>query len=122
MGTASISHLPYRLPPDGGRFYFYENYWKRVALKLLHKHAGNLKGWTLLDYGCGRGETMDLATRRGMIASGTDLDPECVARSSGFGPTYLLNPDDRSGSLERRVSMPSPASMSLSTFQLRGKH
>lgn len=92
MGTASISHLPYRLPPDGGRFYFYENYWKRVALKLLHEHAGNLKGWTLLDYGCGRGETMAYAKDMGMEVKGLDVDPECVRIASKFGETALLNP------------------------------
>ena len=92
-----IKHLPYEIDPDTNRNHYYETLWKVVGLDLLQKQQSSLEGLTLLDYGCGRGESMDLATRRGMIASGTDLDPECVARSSGFGPTYLLNPDDPLG-------------------------
>lgn len=88
--SASI-HLPYVIPPGAGRFYFYENYWKRVALKLLSDHMDKLEGCSLLDYGCGRGETMAYAHQMGMRVKGLDLDPECVRLASKFGPTGIID-------------------------------
>jgi hypothetical protein len=37
---------------------------------------------------------MALAKERGMVATGTDLDPECVARSSAFGPAEVLDAEN----------------------------
>ena len=91
MSSPRISHLPYILPNSGSRFYFYENYWKRVALRLLHKHSGDLRGMTLLDYGCGRGETMAYAKELGLKVKGLDVDPECVRIASQYGPAEVLN-------------------------------
>jgi hypothetical protein len=92
-----IKHLPYAIDPANNRNHYYETLWKEIGLDLLQKHEPSLEGLTLLDYGSGRGESMDLASNRGMIPSGTDLDPECVERSSKFGPTNILNPDDPLG-------------------------
>ncbi|NBQ55951.1 MAG: methyltransferase domain-containing protein, partial [Verrucomicrobia bacterium] len=88
---ANIQHLPYQIDPAINRFYFYENYWKRVALQLLQKHAGTLEGLTLLDYGCGRGETLAYAKEMGMQATGLDVDPECVRLARVHGPTEILD-------------------------------
>jgi len=89
-----IKHLPYTVDETSDRYHYYENLWKRVALDLLRKHAGDVNGWTLLDYGCGRGETMEYASRIGMKPSGLDSDPKCVALASKYGKAALLNIDD----------------------------
>jgi len=89
-----IKHLPYTVDEASDRHHYYENQWKRVALDLLLKHAGDVTGWTLLDYGCGRGETMEYASRMGMKPLGLDSDPRCVALASKYGKVALLNIDD----------------------------
>lgn len=92
-----IKHLPYEIDTEKNRYHYYETLWKETALELLHKHMPGLSGQTLLDYGCGRGETMDLANKLGMRAQGTDLDPHCVELASKYGPTHILNPADPVG-------------------------
>lgn len=87
----SISHLPYEVDESTDRYHYYENHWKRVALNLLKSHAADVKGWTLLDYGCGRGETMHYAAELGMAPFGLDSDPQCVELSSRFGKVSLLD-------------------------------
>jgi len=89
----TIQHLPYSIDPETNRFHFYENYWKVVSLKLLSRHLVPA-GKQLLDYGCGRGETLKLARAMGFKPTGTDTDPECVKLASQYGPTSVLNVDD----------------------------
>jgi hypothetical protein len=91
MSTESITHLPYTIDETADRHHFYETHWKRVALNLLLKHAGDVTGWRLLDYGSGRGETMDYASRLGMQSFGLDSDPRCVELSSRYGSASLLD-------------------------------
>lgn len=86
-----IKHLPYEIDEGADRHHYYENHWKRVALDLLLRQAGDVQGWRLLDYGCGRGETMKFAAEAGMIPFGLDADPECVRRAAKHGQTELLN-------------------------------
>lgn len=89
-----IKHLPYQIDPLTKRSHYYETLWKEKALELLSRHETNLQGWSLLDYGSGRGETLMMAAKLGMKVRGTDLDPECVRLSSEHGPSVLLNLDD----------------------------
>lgn len=90
-----MQHLPKTIDEASDRNHFYETHWKRVGLALLAKHAGDLTGLSLLDYGCGRGETLRLAKEAGMQVLGTDLDPECVSISSAHGPAVqLTHPHD----------------------------
>ena len=91
MSQSKISHLPYVIDEQADRHHYYENHWKRVALDLLVRHAGDVSGWRLLDYGCWRGETMDYASRLGMRPFGLDSDPRCVELSACFGTTTLLD-------------------------------
>jgi len=91
---SKIKHLPYTVDEASNRHHYYENLWKRVALDHLREHAGDVKGWTLLDYGCGRGETMDYAYRMGMHPIGLDSDPKCIALASKYGKADLLNIDE----------------------------
>jgi len=88
--TAPIQHLPKRIDESAERFHFYETHWKKVGLELLARHAGSLKDLSLLDYGCGRGETLGLAAERGMNALGTDVDEECIALSREHGKAVRL--------------------------------
>lgn len=87
---APARHLPKSIDEGADRNHFYETHWKRVGLALLKSHLGNLDGLTLLDYGCGRGETLRLAGEAGMTALGTDLDEECVALSKRHGEAVRL--------------------------------
>ena len=85
-------HLPYEADPQTGPLAFYENNWKWAALRLLLKHCPP-SGQTLLDYGCGRGETLQIFAGAGFRVEGTDVDPECVRLSSRFGKASILQPD-----------------------------
>ena len=86
----TMRHLPYQIDESTNRFAFYENFWKRQGLELLSRHCAP-QGKKLLDYGCGRGECLQLATAAGLLVQGTDTDPECVRLASKHGPTCLLD-------------------------------
>jgi len=86
-------HLPYQIDPSTNRFHYYENLWKRVALGLLEKRE-SLKDRTVLDYGCGRGEGLEIFGRAGMNVLGADTDPECVRIASDKGKAVILDPAD----------------------------
>lgn len=92
----SPRHLPYEIEPEQNRLHYYENLWKRVALALLLRQ-GPAAGKTVLDYGCGRGETLDIFGQAGFAVTGADTDPECVRRAGRFGPARLLDADDPVG-------------------------
>ena len=94
-----IQHLPYAIDETKSKNHYYETLWKITALKLLVKyHSKDLadKRLTLLDYGCGRGETMRLATEARYCAYGADIDDTCLSLSSRWGTTFKLteNIDD----------------------------
>lgn len=91
--SGSVQHLPYEIDESKDRNHFFEGHWKRVSLDLLKRHAGDLRGRTLLDYGCGRGETMLYAAEAGMAPIGLDTDPVCVSLASQFGRASLLDPE-----------------------------
>ena len=97
----TIQHLPYSIDPAANRFHFYENYWKVVSLQLLARHLVP-SGKKLLDYGCGRGETLKLAGELGFEPTGTDSDPECVKLASQYGPASVLNVEDPVGQFGRK--------------------
>jgi SAM-dependent methyltransferase len=86
----AIHHLPKQIDEGADRNHFYETHWKRIGFELLARQAGALNNLTLLDYGCGRGETLRISAEHGMLSLGTDLDKECVALSSEHGNTKLL--------------------------------
>lgn len=88
--SVKVRHLPYAVDPTTNRFHFHENHWKRVGLELLLRH-GQPQGMTVLDYGCGRGETLEIFAAAGFAVTGTDIDPECVRLASRFGPCQQLN-------------------------------
>lgn len=85
-----VEHLPYRIDPESCRFHRYEQLWKETAFALLKREQPSLQGWSHLDFGCGRGESMALAAQLGMVSQGTDIDPECLRLSAEHGPATLL--------------------------------
>jgi len=91
----AVKHLPYQVDPHN-RFAFYESHWKRVALKLLLEHRSAAQQ-RVLDYGSGRGETIEYFGAAGFKVVGTDVDPQCVELSSRFGEAVILKPDDPVG-------------------------
>jgi SAM-dependent methyltransferase len=97
-GTAKTppKHLPYEIDPAKYRFHYYETLWKEVALGLLRKHY-DIRGKTLLDYGCGRGEALALYGAAGMLVTGADTDPECVRIAAQHGKAVRLDPADPIG-------------------------
>ena len=86
-------HLPYQIDPGKDRAAHYETLWKRVGLELLSAHCP-AAGQTILDYGCGRGETLQIYGETGYKVTGTDIDPQCVHLASQFGPALRLDPSD----------------------------
>jgi SAM-dependent methyltransferase len=88
--TRSIQHLPKCIDEAAEKNHFYETHWKKVGFDLLSRHAHTLEGLSLLDYGCGRGETLELAVRQGMVSIGTDVDDECVSLSKQHGQSVRL--------------------------------
>jgi SAM-dependent methyltransferase len=97
----NCKHLPYEIHPEADRAHFYETYWKEVSLRLLLKHC-RPQGQSVLDYGCGRGETLKIFGEAGFKVTGADVDPECVRRSSQLGTAGALNPDDPVGQFGRK--------------------
>jgi len=79
-----LQHLPYQIDPRTNRHHFFEQNWKICARDLLRRHAQ--PPGTLLDWGCGRGESMPLFADEGWTVEGADLDPTCVSlsRQQGF--------------------------------------
>lgn len=88
-----LKHLPYEIDSSTNRFHYYENLWKQVGLDLLRKHS-EVQDKTMLDYGCGRGESIEIFSRAGLKVLGTDTDPECVRIAGGKGRTVVLDPAD----------------------------
>ncbi len=97
----SIHHLPYAINPAENRLHFYETHWKHTALTLLRQHC-RVDGLSVLDYGCGRGEAMQIFGQAGGRVRGVDVDPECVRLASQFGPAEVLNVDDPVAQLGRQ--------------------
>lgn len=90
--VARSKHLPYEIDPSRDREAFYETHWKHASLEVLLRHAAPGEK-TVLDYGCGRGETLQIFGHAGFKVTGADVDPECVKRASRFGPAVQLDPD-----------------------------
>jgi SAM-dependent methyltransferase len=89
-----MKHLLYELDEQGNRFHAYNTLWKRVGIELLSRHMTEMDGKTVLDYGCGRGETLRLFTAAGMAVTGADPDPVCVGLTSKYGPAVRLEGED----------------------------
>jgi len=89
-----IDHLPYDIDEFKDYRWYHEHYWKACALQLLLTHSGNANGLRLLDYGCGRGEFLAMATAAGFETSGLDMDPHCVELAQRHGNARQVAAED----------------------------
>jgi SAM-dependent methyltransferase len=89
----AIEHLVLDTDVASNRNHYFEQYWKVCALRLLLKHL-QPAGQSVLDFGCGRGETLGLFGQAGFSVTGTDPDPVCVNLSSAHGGAVLLESAD----------------------------
>lgn len=87
-------HLPYKIDSSINRFHYYETYWKMCGLELLQNNFTGNQVKSILDFGCGRGEVMDIYGKKGYNVVGTDADEECVRISSKFGEAVQLDLND----------------------------
>jgi 2-polyprenyl-3-methyl-5-hydroxy-6-metoxy-1,4-benzoquinol methylase len=87
-------HLPYEIQPNLNRFHYYETHWKKCGLQLLLKYFPPGENSTVLDYGCGRGEVLEIFGGAGYQVTGTDVDPKCIEVSSRKGHAVILDPHD----------------------------
>ncbi|MGZ4972370.1 MAG: class I SAM-dependent methyltransferase [Limisphaerales bacterium] len=95
-------HIPYEIDPNN-RNHYYENFWKHKALQLVLQHYPAHQNKTVLDYGCGRGETVKIFGDAGFKVFGTDTDPTCVQLAQMHGPAELLNVADPVGQFGRKT-------------------
>lgn len=93
LGSRSM-HIPYHVDPGSNKGHYYEWVWKKIGLGLLENERQDFNGWSMLDFGCGRGESMQIAKEMGIQPTGTDTDPECVRLSAAYGLAYLLDAED----------------------------
>ena len=98
---ASPRHLPYDINPGSNRYHYYETLWKVRGLELLQKHL-KPEGQTILDYGSGRGESVQIFRDAGYQVVGTDADEECVRLTARYGPAQLLNIADPVGQFGKK--------------------
>lgn len=90
----TIEHLPYDAEEATDSRWFHEHYWKERALLLLLANVPDPRGLQLLDFGCGRGEFLTMASTAGFNVSGVDMDANCVALARRYGNAEQINPDE----------------------------
>src|SRR5438093_1176446 len=79
----SSEHLPYTTEDQEPRQYGYNMRFKVKALELLRALPGPL---SVLDFGCGRGEFLQMLREARIQCEGCDFDPVCVELSTRFAP------------------------------------
>jgi SAM-dependent methyltransferase len=87
----SSVHIPYETQDI--KWFEYEQRWKIKCVELLNHYvaSGVRNGTKVFDFGCGRGEFLNLLMGNGYKAEGGDFDPNCVKLSSRFAPSILLS-------------------------------
>jgi len=84
-------HIPYETKPN--KWFEYEQQWKVACLKLLNKYVKepDRRNTSVLDYGSGRGEFLQLLKDNDYPCQGVDFDPVCVELCSKNAPSRLAN-------------------------------
>lgn len=93
-----MKHLDYCFDDSEDSRNCYQTLWKKVGLGLLQQHNPP-SGQVVLDWGCGRGESMMLCRSMGYTPKGVDVDPTCLALSGKNGEVMSLNEADPVGQL-----------------------
>ena len=90
MAIASV-HIPYEV--SNTKWFEYEQQWKVASLELLNKYVPTSERahTSVLDYGSGRGEFLQLLKDSGYRSEGVDFDPECVRLCSQIVPSMLAD-------------------------------
>ena len=81
-------HLPYSTADQEPRQVEYNMRFKIQALALLSGLSVPPAKLSVLDFGCGRGEFLQMLRETGFPCVGVDMDPVCVQLSSHFTPCY----------------------------------
>ncbi len=87
-------HLPYTTRGQELRQVEYNMRFKIQALELLRGLREPLSGLSALDFGCGRGEFLQMMREAGIGCVGVDIDPKCVELSSKFAPCSVATIDN----------------------------
>ena len=84
-------HITYETAEN--KWFEYEQLWKVAGLELLEKHVPQTSegGISVLDFGSGRGEFLNLLKDAGYSCEGADFDADCVRLGSQYAPTHLLS-------------------------------
>jgi SAM-dependent methyltransferase len=82
-----IEHIPYVFPDRIAELESESTF--AVIMEAIDKYLK--PGARILDIGCGRGELMDLLSRKGYEVCGCDIDDECLRLSGRYGKVYKLN-------------------------------
>ena len=91
--TGHSGHLPYNMDEVEPRLSENEMQFKYKALDLVRDVAGNNSEFSVLDFGCGRGEFLEMVVKEGLQCVGVDVDANCVALSSRYAPCYVATAD-----------------------------
>jgi len=108
----TIKHLPYDADEATDSRWYHEHYWKERALQLLLKNIQEPSGWELLDFGCGRGEFLAMASKAGFSVAGVDMDAHCVKLARRYGKAMPISPD------EYLANMPDASTDVISCFHV----
>jgi SAM-dependent methyltransferase len=81
-------HIPYTIVDQEPRQYEYNLRFKVQALELMRGLPLPPDKISVLDFGCGRGEFLQMLKGAGFACVGVDFDSVCVKLSSQYAPCY----------------------------------
>ena len=92
--TLSSPHLPYSTTDQEPRHVEYNTRFKIQALELLRSIRSTPSEFRVLDFGCGRGEFLQMLCDDRFSCAGVDFDPVCVGLSSRYAPCYQASSEN----------------------------
>ena len=87
-------HLPYSTADQEPRHLEYNMRFKIKAQELLRSIRPAQSKFSVLDFGCGRGEFLQMLHDDGFSCTGVDFDPVCVELSSRYATCYKAGSED----------------------------
>ena len=87
-------HIAYSTDEGEPRLYEYEKRWKIKALEMVQSLSVHGKKPTVLDFGCGRGEFLQMLREAGVECAAVDFDPRCVELGSQYAPCHQASIDN----------------------------
>lgn len=86
-------HIAYSIAAGEPRLYEYEARWKLKALEIVQSLKADGRELTVLDFGCGRGEFLQMLHAGHIDCVGVDFDPRCVELGLQFARCYEASID-----------------------------